>query len=193
MGLFINIGWVEQNGCATARQEGHRSHLQTGGAGSSLARSGPSGSPQCIDESRARHLECPTLTPCWRRLPAPPESCSTFSVSIVGGLVAPDRAACCRQSSVDPLRDQHSLVFGERAKQVEQETHRANSSCVDRASVKERKATPRIFRSSTILIRWESDRPRRSSFQTTSTSPLAQSAAQAFSPGRSSRAPEARS
>ena len=26
-----------------------------------------------------------------------------------------------RQSSVDPLRDQHSLVFGERAKQVEQE------------------------------------------------------------------------
>jgi len=47
--------------------------------------------------------------------------------------------------------------------------------------------------SSMIRMRCESERPSRSSFQTTSTSPGRRSARHAFNPGRSSRAPEARS
>jgi len=51
-------------------------------------------------------------------------TCSTFSASIVGGLppLRPRRRAAARPAltGIDRLGDQHSLVFGKRAEQVEQ-------------------------------------------------------------------------
>ena len=46
---------------------------------------------------------------------------------------------------------------------------------------------------SAVLTRWASLRPRRSSFQTTSTSPFRSARTQLSSPGRSSRTPDAKS
>src|SRR4051794_39406140 len=54
-------------------------------------------------------------------------------------------------------------------------------------SVRERNATPLPFRSSRMQTRCESERPRRSSFQTTSTSPACNPARRVFRPARSSR------
>ena len=45
----------------------------------------------------------------------------------------------------------------------------------------------------TVLTRWARLRPRRSSFQTTSTSPFRSARTQLSSPGRSSRTPDAKS
>ena len=52
-------------------------------------------------------------------------------------------------------------------------------------------APPRAFRSVTMPSRCGKDRPSRSSFHTTSMSPAFRYSRQAFSPGRSSRAPDA--
>ena len=73
------------------------------------------------------------------------------------------------QARQDPLAYERPLVLGKRPK-IE------NSSSpygvvVSICSVSERKATPRALRSATIASRWDSERPSRSSFQTTSTSP----------------------
>src|SRR3954469_17276229 len=54
-------------------------------------------------------------------------------------------------------------------------------------SVRERNATPLPFRSSRMRTRCESERPRRSSFQTTSTSPARNPARQVFRPTPSAR------
>jgi hypothetical protein len=60
-------------------------------------------------------------------------------------------------------------------------------------SVSERNATPRSFSSFTVASRWDSDRPRRSSFQTTRQSPGLRKASAFARPVRSSRLPLARS
>ena len=59
--------------------------------------------------------------------------------------------------------------------------------------VRTRRPTPRADRTCTVLTRWTRVRPRRSSFQTTSTSPVRSSRTQLSSPGRSSRTPDAKS
>ena len=59
--------------------------------------------------------------------------------------------------------------------------------------VSTRRPTPRVDRFCTVLTRWAMVRPRRSSFQTTSTSPVRSARTQLSSPGRSSRTPDATS
>ena len=56
-----------------------------------------------------------------------------------------------------------------------------------------RRPTPRAARSCTVWTRWARLRPRRSSFQTTSTSPFLRARKQLSISGRSSRTPEAKS
>jgi len=61
------------------------------------------------------------------------------------------------------------------------------------ASVSDRRPTPRASRAVTVSMRWVSDRPRRSSFQTTRTSSSRTYAIAAARPGLFAFAPEARS
>ena len=66
------------------------------------------------------------------------------------------------------------------------------SICVP-CPVSTRRPTPRADRVCTVLTEWARLRPRRASFQTTSTSPARRARMQLSSPGRSSRAPVAKS
>ena len=59
--------------------------------------------------------------------------------------------------------------------------------------VSTRRPTPRADRVCTVSTEWARLRPRRASFQTTSTSPARRARMQLSSPGRSSRAPVAKS
>lgn len=96
--------------------------------------------------------------------------CSIFSASIAGGLppFSPRRRAAAK-----PALTRSVISVLSYSARVPKRLRR-NEPCgvvVSMASVNDLKATPRIFRSSTIRIKCESERPSRSSFNTINTSP----------------------
>lgn len=114
----------------------------------SLTRSIQSASVCRVDQRRARHLERPAhgrLEPAFRAA----SICSTFSASIAGGL-PPCGRATARPALTRSVVNAHSYSANEPNRL------NRNAPCefvVSIASVRERKATPRTFNSSTIRIR----------------------------------------
>ena len=115
-----------------------------------------------------------------------------FSASIATGRPPrrPRRRAAARPARTRSwIRDRSNCASAPK-------TWNRNSPCgvvVSICSVNDRNATPRSFNSFTVASRWDSDRPRRSSFQTTRQSPGLRNASAAARPARSSRPPLARS
>ena len=127
---------------------------------------------------------------------APPSSAATtaaiFSASIATG--RPPRRPR-RRAAARPARTR-SWVNDRSNCASAPKTWNRNSPCgvvVSICSVSERNAMPRSFSSFTVASRWDSDRPRRSSFQTTRQSPGLRKASAFARPVRSSRLPLARS
>jgi len=126
----------------------------------------------------------------------PPSSAVTtaaiFSASIATGRPPrrPRRRAAARPARTRSwVRDRSNCASAPK-------TWNRNSPCgvvVSICSVSDRNATPRSFNSFTVASRCDSDRPRRSSFQTTRQSPGLRNASAAARPARSSRLPLARS
>ena len=125
----------------------------------------------------------------WRTHGLPPQSGTVTAdtppsrIAAIGGVGGPAGGTTgeTRLSCPKLLRLQ---VVAARASRSRPTT--ASSICAP-SPASTRRPTPRADRSCTVLTRWARLRPRRSSFQTTSTSPFRRVRRQLSSPGRSSR------
>ncbi len=127
---------------------------------------------------------------------APPSSAAT-TAAIFSASIATGRPPCRprRRAAARPARTR-SWVRERSNCASAPKTWKRNSPCgvvVSICSVSERNATPRSFSSFIVASRWDSDRPRRSSFHTTRQSPGLRKASAFPRPARSSPLPLARS
>ena len=103
---------------------------------------------------------------------------------------------CGLEPSHGAFADQLPLELGQRCEDAEHEAagrERGDDLRALAGKHPQAHAAGGQVRSCTVLTRWARLRPRRSSFQTTSTSPVRRARRQLSSPGRSSRTPEAKS